>query len=363
MSQSVKVGLRQWGLRLSTILWFLGGLAFLFSLPLVVQASPLILLGILLIALSCAAVIASLIERFLRTSHFRTRWLKASVAMIFLLTIIVASPIYYAATITQVSPAMVPQATLSDGRKTIIFQGMQHVATEVFFKSVIYDLEDELSRGSVAYYEGVKPSNSQDDRWFDTMITGGADLGASYRALGDMCGLQFQGRYFGLLGRDVREHPAAHVVADVTTAQLRAEYGRLMQTDPAFAAAMKEKADARRADEGDGLEKIVSFLRRGSEGQRKIAGILCRGFMTYGMRRGGIGKSEDQMNKLILDYRNHVLAAALLAEPRQRIYVTYGAEHLSGVLALMRNTNPRWRIVSVTWTRTIDSPEQLVGKL
>ncbi|MFZ2997015.1 hypothetical protein [Sphingobium sp.] len=363
VSQTVPAWFERLRTRVSTVFWFLGAAAFLLSLPLVFQASPIIPFAIFCISVASAALLAGISQKLRHNGFSKRFWLKAAVAISFVLTIFVASPIYYAATITQVSPALVPQATLSNGRKTIIFQGMQHVATEIFFKSVIYDLEDELSRGSVAYYEGVRPSNPKDDMWFDNIITGGADLGDAYRALGDVCGLKFQGGYFGLLGRDVQEHPTAHVVADVTTTQLRAEFERLLRTDPAFAAAMKEKADVRRVDDGNGLEKIVSFLRRGSKGQREIAGILCRGFMTYGMRHSGIGASDDQMNKLILDYRNRVLAAALLAEPQQRIYVTYGAEHLPGVLALLRKADPRWRTVSVKWTRTIDSPEQLVGKL
>lgn len=359
MSQSVKMEAKRWALRLSTILWFLAGVAFLVSLPLVIQASPLILLGILVLALVLGAGLGWLIGKASPRARFRRLWLKSALAIAFLLTTFVASPIYYAATITQFSPAMVPQATLTDGRKTIVFQGMQHVATEVFFKSVIYDLEDALSRGSVAYYEGFKPSTPRNDKWFEGLVTGGADLSGAYRELGEVCGLQFQSAYFALLGRDVREHPTAHVVADVDTAQLRAEYDRLVRTDPAFAAAMREREAARTSSNGDGLETIVNFLRRGSEGQREIAGILCRGFMTYGTRR----REGGELDKLILDYRNRVLASALLAEPRRRIYVTYGAEHLSGVMALLKKADPRWRVVSAKWTRTIDGPEKLMGTL
>ncbi|MET0365375.1 MAG: hypothetical protein ABW169_12065 [Sphingobium sp.] len=354
---------RLWYLRFSTILWFLAGVVFLISFPLVLQASPLILLGILVLALILGAACAWLIAKLSGKSRFRHIWLKATVAIAFILTAITASPIYYAAIITQVSPAMVPQATLTDGRKTIVFQGMQHVATEVFYKSVIYDLEDALSRGSVAYYEGFKPSTPANDQWFQKLVTGGADLGNAYRELGEVCGLKFQSAYFGLLGRDALEHPTAHIVADVDTAQLRAEYDRLMRTDPAFAAAMRERASAATSSSSDGFEKIVTFLRRGSEGQREIAGTLCRGFMTFSTRHSRNSGSVDEMNKLILDYRNRVLAAALLAEPRRRINVTYGAEHLGGVMALLKKANPRWRVVSVKWTRTIDSPEKLTGTL
>lgn len=138
----------------------------------------------------------------LKGGKVRGRWIKGTIALVFVLTAVAASPVYYAATLTQVSPAMVPQPVLSNGQKTVVFQGMQHVGTEVFLKTVVYDLEDALSRGSVAFYEGVKPSNPADDTWFDRMITRGADLSSAYRELGEVCGLHFQSDYFGQNGRN-----------------------------------------------------------------------------------------------------------------------------------------------------------------
>ncbi|TVV71033.1 hypothetical protein FOY91_17720 [Sphingomonas solaris] len=267
---------------------------------------------------------------------------------------------------TQVTPAMVPQATLTNGVRTIVFQGMQHVGTEPFYKSVVYDLESALSDDYALFYEGVRPANPADDAWFDRTVTGGADLGTTYRDLAGLCGLRFQNDYFGLLARDARLHPASHVVADVSTADLHAEYDRLMRTDAVFADAMREKERAR-AGAGsvkpDGLERIVAFMRSGTDGQREIGGVLCRGFMTLVMRKDASADSEDQSEKLILDYRNRVLARALLDDPRPRIYVTYGAKHLPGVLRLLQRNDPRWRIASVKWLRTIDRPDDLTGTI
>ncbi len=50
-----------------------------------------------------------------------------------------------------------PLTTLTDGRRTVVFPGMQHVGSDAFYKSVIYDLEKALADGYTLYYEGVKP--------------------------------------------------------------------------------------------------------------------------------------------------------------------------------------------------------------
>lgn len=160
--------------------------------------------------------------------------------------------------------------------------------------------------------------------------------------------------------RDAAAHPAMHVVADVSTADLKREYDRLMATSPNFVAAMTRKADAPDTDQ---MEKLVGVLRRGTPAQRDTAGIICRGFMTTAMRSANDPTKHDDLDPLILDYRNHVLAGRLLAEPRRRIYVTYGDKHLPGVFALLKRADPRWRVATVKWLRTIDSPESYTASL
>lgn len=351
-------------LRLTSVAWFVALAAFLISLPILVQASPLILAGIALVALVLGAPCAWIWRKIRRNSArgFVKPWLKTALAFLFVLGAAGAAPVLYFATVTQVTPALVPQATLSNGRRTIVFQGMQHVGTEQFYKSVVYDLEDALSQGDVLYYEGVKPSTGANDLWLARTVTGGADIGASYRTLGSLCGLQFQSDYFGMLGRDAGLHPASHVVADVDTAQLKAEYDRLMRSDPDFAAAMRAR-DAQPSSGAATMEPIVSFLRSGTDGQREIAGIMCRGFMTRAMTRAGSAQSRDELDKLIVDFRNRALAARLLGDSHPRIYLTYGAKHLPGVLKLLQQSDPAWRITSLKWLRTIDSPERLEGRL
>jgi phosphatidylglycerophosphate synthase len=54
-------------------------------------------------------------------------------------------PIFYLAFWVQSGPTAVPLATLSNGQKTVVFQGMQHIGSEDFYKSVVFDLEQALA--------------------------------------------------------------------------------------------------------------------------------------------------------------------------------------------------------------------------
>lgn len=362
MTQDVALRSR-WSIRLAAIGWFVAGLGFLLALPILLQATGWALPVVVLLAALLALPFAWLFRKLLKSERsFTHAWLKWAIALLCLLAALLAAPIYYLAAVTQVRPALVPQVTLTNGDKTIVFQGMQHVGTERFYKSVVYDLEDALSRGNVLYYEGVRPSTPEADAWLNQTVTGGRDLGDAYRAIGGLCGLQFQNDYFQLLGRDAQVHPASHVVADVSTLDMKQEFDRLMAYDPAFAKAMTARPKTDSSSPGT-MESAIRFLKHGTDGQRAIAGILCRGFMTLSLSRSAAAQSHDPLDRVLLDFRNRQLAARLLAEPQRHIYLTYGAMHLAGLFALLRKSDPKWHVASVKWMRTIDAPETYVHRL
>lgn len=76
---------------------------------------------------------------------------------------LVSRPIYYLAFWVQSGPTAVPLVTVSNGRKTLVFQGMQHVGSEDFYKSVVFDLEKALTDGYALFYEGVQPVPGRPD--------------------------------------------------------------------------------------------------------------------------------------------------------------------------------------------------------
>jgi hypothetical protein len=240
---------------------------------------------------------------------------------------------------------------------------MAHIGSETFYKTVVYDLEHALADGYVAYYEGVMP-DPEGDAWFSQTLANGGDLTTMYKDLGKACGLTFQGEYFKLLAQDIREHPDRHVAADVSTLQMKREYERLVAQDKDFAervasAAASKKTDAERTD------VVGNFLKWSQDGvpqHHALGGIVCRGVMTLVLSPRA-DKAPGDLDPLLLDYRNRMLVDRILAERRPRIYVNYGSEHFHGILALLRKSDPRWKVVSVKWMRVIESPEELTGQL
>ncbi len=268
-------------------------------------------------------------------------------------------PIYAIAYYITAGPTALPLATLSNGKRTIVFQGMQHVGSEDFYKSVVFDLEKALTEGYTLFYEGVQPVPDRPDltQWFnETLLGSKKDLSAGYKQLADGCGLTFQLTYFELLLADSALHPSRHVTADVSYLDMKTEYDRLMREDAGFAKAVAaEKARAKHGDD-DPLIGMIAGLSQASREQKRLIGLLCRGVM--GMTVSGLAGSDAPKERIILDFRNKALARFVAQSPADKIYITYGAAHFPGFLKELQAIDPAIRVQSLRWVRPMSLPNE-----
>jgi hypothetical protein len=269
-------------------------------------------------------------------------------------------PIYYLAFWVQTGPTAVPLVTFSNGQKTVVFQGMQHVASEDFYKSVVFDLEKALADGYTLFYEGVEPVPERPDltEWFNQTLRGSdQDLSADYKKMANGCGLQFQLDYMQSLKADMAIHPARHVTADVNYLEMKTEYDRLLREDPAFAAAMSARqAQAKKAGGGDEFAPLIEAMAGTTPGQKKLIGIVCRGVL--GMATSGtLGDGNNPTNRIIPDFRNRALARFVAESKADKIYITYGAAHFPGFFAELQRLDPGFGIRSIKGVRSMVLPD------
>ena len=270
-----------------------------------------------------------------------------------------ALPIYYMAFWVTSGPTALPLATLTNDKKTVTFQGMQHVASEDFYKSVVFDLEKALTEGYTLFYESVQsvPGRPDLNQWFNETLAGNKKgLNEGYTQLANSCGLTFQLAYFEPLLADKAVHPSKHVIADVSYLDLKTEYDRLMREDPAFAQAIATRA-AKKSDDDDSTLAMLSAIGKATKDQKRLVGILCRGFMGLSMA-GVIGKKDATFEKVILDFRNRALARFVAESPADKIYITYGAAHMSGFLKALQALDPAIMVQSLRWVRPMLLPNE-----
>ena len=278
-------------------------------------------------------------------------------------------PLYYLAFWVQSGPTAVPLATLSNGQKTVVFQGMQHIGSEEFYKSVVFDLEQALADGYTLFYEGVTPVDGRPDLadWFNQTLRGSKqDLSAGYKKMAEQCGLSFQLNYFDAVKADMAIHPSRHITADADFLEMKTEYDRLLREDPAFAAGMAAraakaakaaKANETPSDSGDPFTLFLGIVEGATPEQKKLAGIVCRGVLGMAVS-GALGEEKDPSNRVIVDFRNKTLARFVDESKSAKIYITYGAAHFPGFFSELQQRDPKFAIRAVKGVRPMTLPDE-----
>lgn len=340
---------------------FFAAVLFIFAARIILLWSVFAFILLVALALLIALPMSWLRHRKTFTrSGFTLSLGKTSAAVLCSLMLLLSAPYYLLSYQAHFKPLIVPQAVLSNGHKTVVFQGMSHVGSENFYKSVIYDLETALDQGYKLYYEGVQFSDKQANDWFNNYVAGGADLSDSYKELGSVCGISFQLDYFTLMTEDMPKRPLQHQTVDVTTSQLQQRYQQLMATDPDFAKAQKPlKSEDKTADPIS--TGISDYLNHANANQDEIIGVLCRGFVSWVLQPSAT--HHQAKDKLLVDFRNENLASHIQQDTAEKIYITYGSGHLPGIIKLLQQADPNWQLKSVKWMRAIAEPEHWSNQL
>lgn len=345
-------------IRLKTLGWAVVVVLFLTSVPLLWAASPLILVGVM-IAGGLIGLVAHAVRRlFTRNGVQSGSALSAMLIGSGLLTGLVAAPGWWLVLQPALHPLAVPRVTLSDGKRQVVFQGMVHVGSEQFYRSVSYDLIRAKDAGYVLFFEGVQPGTPEADAWLDAVTQSWGDLNAQYGKIGEVCGLSFQGDFLAFLQRDQAMDPIHLVTADVTVTEMFEEWQRQLAANPTLADALPQGAGTDRA--GFNMSTLIEFAAGLQGSQKDLVAASCRGMFSVILGRA---ESPDALNAVILDFRNQRLADHIAERPDADIYITYGSGHFPGLFHEMQARNPDWQIVGTNWTTAIVPPDDAAGQL
>ena len=350
---------------IKAIIWFILLGCFLISAPLLSAWSWWLLLGMVASGFLLAVPLFLLrrIWNKKRPSYTASGlYVRSALACSIVLVFLAALPVYYFAYQVSSSPMSVPKVSMTNGKKTIVFQGMMHIGAETFYKSIAYDVERAIADGYHVHFEGIKESPGEGDQFLANYLGGGNAINDNYKAISDICGLKFQKDYFGIMEEHAKKNPSQVRETDVSSLDLKTEYNRLVQTDPEFAAAEGPQAQkTKTADkEGEYIAAVLALLHHSTPQQQKLVGIIGRGFINTVM---SVAATNSQKNKLILHYRNRFLTNQVLKDEHDRIYILYGVAHIQGVVELLRSVDPGWKIGSISWQRVIAEPEQAKGQI
>lgn len=86
-------------------------------------------------------------------------WILCRLYIVFgISTLAVMSFSYYH---NDIRPASVPEFTISNGEKTVVFQSMIHIGNADFYRQIQQNIREKKKEGFVLFFEGVKPGSKE----------------------------------------------------------------------------------------------------------------------------------------------------------------------------------------------------------
>lgn len=276
---------------------------------------------------------------FPKVREFARTYVRKIGSITFAVVLCLAAFAYYQ---NEIDPAMLPQITISNGDKTVRFQGMAHVASPSFYAGVKNDVAASRIEGYVLFYEGVKPGSAENSKKFDGIMGFKFDKNL-YAAMSKLYGLVPQNQAEIAGHPDPRDKNVDVSIDDIVKAyekrrgsvsgQAVAASDGTEQMASDFSAELAKEADSYNPRE---LAVVRYFLRA-------MMSLVIKNRDTGEAAFAGLGKVD--LFSSILDDRNEVLADAISSTDEKKVFVTYGMLHFDGTFYLLQEKDPRWKIV------------------
>ncbi|MDD3646129.1 MAG: hypothetical protein PHH06_01845 [Candidatus Gracilibacteria bacterium] len=244
----------------------------------------------------------------------------------------------------EIEPAKMPEYTITNGDKTVIFQAMSHVGSEEFYQTIKENLIKAKQNGYVYFFEGVGPGTEENSQKFNKAI--GIEFNKDlYPNFSKLYGVNYQDNtiYYGLVNE-------LDFNVDVSIDYIMEEYEKLIATST-----QKLNIPDENAIPIDVSSEIIKTLASLNDRELKVLVYINQAILNF------IIKSNETKNliasnftnqalfDIILHGRNEVLADAIINSEYNKIYVTYGLLHFEGVLKLLQVDDPDWKIVDTNY--------------
>jgi len=233
----------------------------------------------------------------------------------------------------EVKPAPMPNITLSNGEKTVIFQAMSHVGTRNFYDTVINDIKEKKTNGYVYFFEWVQGGTEENTEKFDKAIWIKFDKNL-YKNFSKLYWVVYQDNSEFLWHINNLDFNV-----DLTIDEIIEHYEEWWVDDTGATTPM------------DVNEEILNTLAELNDKQLKVLVYINQAILNFLIKSDWLRDiiTEHVWNAklfdVILNKRNDVLANAVIQSEYDEIYVTYGLLHFEWVLKLLQEDDVNWKEV------------------
>lgn len=241
----------------------------------------------------------------------------------------------------EVFPAPMPEYTITDWTKVVKFQAMSHIWTKNFYDSVINNITEHKKAGWVYFFEWVKPGSKENLEKFDKAI---------WLKFDDELYENFSKLYW-VVNQDNEDFLWLVNDLDFNVDLNMDEIVELYEDkinnkeDPTDVYENKLPLDANKV--------IIETLAWLNDKQLRILVYVNQAILNFIIWNDTTQDfltdnfANTDLFDVILGERNKILSDAIINSEYNNIYITYWLLHFDWVLELLKQSDPKWQVISV----------------
>ena len=264
---------------------------------------------------------------------------KSSLSIVILVTLIWTFWYYQ----IYVSPAKMIEYTISNWNKKVVFQEMSHIGAKSFYEEIKQNLIIYKKDNFVYFYEWVKLWKKENREKFNKAmwIDFNEDL---YKNFSKLYWVSHQNNeiYYNLVNN-------LDFNVDVSIDWIIEQYEEKNTWDTNT---IEGEAKLDNKEIIDVNSKVLETLSSINEKQLKVLVFVNKSILNFLIKSDKTQKvikdnfANKKLFKIILHWRNKILAEEIIKSEYNNIYVTYWKLHFNWVLKLLKENDTNWKIVS-----------------
>ncbi|EKE27774.1 MAG: hypothetical protein ACD_3C00154G0017 [uncultured bacterium (gcode 4)] len=255
--------------------------------------------------------------------------------------------IYYE---NKVEPARLPEFTVSNWKKTVVFQWMAHIWSDKFYKEVQENIKQKKKEGYVLFYEWVKPWTKENMDKFDKLLGVKFDK-KTYVNLSKIYWLRAQNNADFLWIENELDFNVDIWMDEIISLYEKKYWG----------VDMNKKNNITNNAEPVSVDKLIdSAVSQMTPRELNFLIYVNRSIMNFIIKNENIQNTilawswQKNLFDIILDDRNKVIIDSIGKSEYQKIYITYWLMHFNGVWSWLQKLDPSWKLLSIKYLTPID---------
>ncbi len=240
-----------------------------------------------------------------------------------------------------INPAKMPEYTISNWTKTVVFQAMSHIAKKDFYNQIRENIRIFKTSSWVYFYEWVKPWSKESSQNFDEAlwVNFTPDL---YKYMSRLYGVTFQDNndFIWLVNN-------LDFNVDLTLDEIMKIYEKKVKISNSEA---KNNTPIINAS-----EQILNELSSLNDKELKILIYVNQAILNVIIKNDTEAKKlltyiwNTDLFSVILDDRNNNLVNSIIKSDYNKIYITYWLLHFDWMYKLLQENDPNWKIVNTRY--------------